>query len=89
MGREAKCNGMKAETVSTLRSFLIELAIYAVLVIGYFFLVLHLLGGWLQQLEMHHRYTYGAVAILLIIGQAVLLESVTTLLLRLIRGRSE
>lgn len=80
---------MKAETIKTLRSFLIELAIYTVLVIGYFFLVLHLLGAWLQQLEIHHRYTYASVAILLIIGQAVLLESVTTLLLRLIRGRSE
>jgi len=29
------------------------------------------------------------VAILLIIGQAVVLENVTTLLLRLLRGRSE
>jgi len=89
MGREAKCNGMKAETVSFFFNDTATTEIYTVLVIGYFFLVLHLLGGWLQQLEMHHRYTYGAVAILLIIGQAVLLESVTTLLLRLIRGRSE
>ena len=67
------------------RAFVIELAIYAVLVIAYFFLVLHLLGQWLYQLEIHHRYTYAAVAILLIIGQAVLLESVTTFLIRLIR----
>jgi len=48
-----------------------------------------LLGGWLYGLEVHHRYTYAVVAILLIIGQAVVLESVTTLLLRLIGGRSE
>ena len=80
---------MKKEAFKTLRAFLIELAVYAVLVVGYFFLVLHLLGGWLSQLETHHRYTYAGVAILLIIGQAVLLESVTTILLRLIRGRSE
>jgi len=80
---------MKSDTAKTLRAFLIELAIYALLVVGYFFLVLHFLGGWLQQLEVHHRNTYGGVAILLIIGQAVLLENVTTLLLRLIRGRSE
>jgi len=51
--------------------------------------VLHLLGGWLYNLEVHHRYTYAGVAILLIIGQAVILESVTTFLIRLIRGRSE
>ena len=80
---------MKVETAKTLKAFLIELTLYAVLVIGYFFLVLHLLGDWLLQLEIHHRYTYAGVAILLIIGQAVVLESVTTLLLRIIRGRSE
>ena len=62
---------------------------YAVLVVSYFFLVLHFLGGWLLQLEMGHRYTYAGVAILLIIGQAVVLESVTTLLFRILRGRSE
>ena len=80
---------MKKETVKTLRAFAIELIIYALLVITYFFLVLHLLGQWLYQLEVYHRYMYAAVAILLMIGQAVLLESVTTFLIRLIRGRSE
>jgi hypothetical protein len=47
------------------------------------------LGDWLHQLELRHRYTYGGVAILLIIGQAVVLEGVTTFLLRMLRGRSE
>jgi len=80
---------MKKETAKTLRAFLIELAIYAVLVVGYFFLVLHFLGEGLHQLEARHRYTYAGVAILLIVGQAVVLENVTTLLLRMLRGRSE
>lgn len=80
---------MTKEAFKTLRAFLIELAIYAVLVIGYFFLVLHFLGEGLRQLEVHYRYTYAGVALLLIIGQAVLLENVTTILLRLLRGRSE
>jgi len=80
---------MKKETVKTLRAFAIELAVYAALVVGYFFLVLHFLGGWLFALETHHVKTYASVSILLIIGQAVVLESVTTLLLRLIRGHSE
>ena len=80
---------MKRETAKTVRAFVIELAIYAALVITYFFLVLNLLGQWLYELEIHRRYTYAALAILLIIGQAVLLESVTTFLIRLIRGRSE
>jgi len=80
---------MKKETARTVRAFAIELAIYAVLVVAYFFLVLHLLGQWLYELEIHRRYVYAALAILLIIGQAVLLESVITFLIRLIRGRSE
>ena len=80
---------MKKETAKTLRAFLIELSIYALLVVGYFFLVLNLLGDWLYRLEHQHRYAYAGVAILLIIGQAVVLENVTTLLLRLLRGRSE
>jgi hypothetical protein len=80
---------MKKETARTLRAFLIELVIYAFLVVGYFFLVLHFLGEGLHRLEVHHRYTYACVAILLIIGQAVVLENLTTFLLRLFRGRSE
>ena len=80
---------MKKETAQTLRAFLIELVVYAVLVVVYFYLVLHFLGYSLQQLEIHHRYTYAGLAIVLIIGQAVLLQYVTTFLLRLIRGRSE
>jgi hypothetical protein len=80
---------MKADTAKTLRAFAVELVVYAALVVGYFFLVLHFLGDWLHQLELHHRTTYAGMAILLIIGQAVVLESLTTLLLRMIRGRSE
>jgi hypothetical protein len=74
----------------TLRAFALELVIYAVLVTGYFFAVLHLLGGWLVKLETEHIRVYAVVAILLIIGQAVVLEAVTTGLLRFLRGgRSE
>ena len=80
---------MKKEMIKTFRAFAIELTIYALLVVAYFFLVLHLLGDWLQGLEGRHRVIYAFVAIVLIIGQAVVLESVTTSLLRLLRGRSE
>ena len=80
---------MKKQAALTLRAFLIELVVYAALVVTYFFFVLHFLGEWLHWLEASHRYTYASVAILLIIGQAVVLESITTFLLRLIRGRSE
>lgn len=80
---------MKKDTVITLRAFLFELVIYAVLVVGYFFLVLHFLGGWLYRVEANHRYFYSGLTIFLIIGQAVVLEWLTTFLLRMIRGRSE
>jgi len=78
---------MKKEAAKSLRAFAIELAIYAVFVIGYFFLVLHLLGEWLYHLEAQHRILYAVAALLLIAGQAVALDAVTTLLFRLLRGR--
>ena len=80
---------MKADASKALRAFLLELLVYAVFVTGYFFLVLHFLAGWLQDLHLHHVKVYALVTIVLIIGQAVLLESITTWLFRLIRGRSE
>jgi hypothetical protein len=78
---------MKKESAKSLRAFVVELAIYAVLVTAYFFLVLHLLGNWLYQLDMHHRILYAVVALLLIAGQAVVLDALTTLLFRLLRRR--
>ena len=78
---------MKQDTAKSLRVFAAELAIYTVLVTGYFFLVLHLLGNWLYQLETQHRILYAVVAILLIAGQAVALDAVTTVLFRLLRRR--
>ncbi len=80
----------KTEVQRTLGAFLIEIIIYGALVTGYFFAVLHFLGGWLVQLETQHIRIYAVVAIVLIIGQAVVLEAVTTGLMRLLRGgRSE
>ena len=79
---------MKKDTAKSLRAFAIELAVYSVLVICYFFLVLNLLGEWLYHLEAQHRYIYAGVALLLIAGQAVALDAVTTLLFRFLRGRS-
>ena len=76
---------MKQDAAKSLSAFAAELAIYSVLVTGYFFLVLHVLGNWLSQLETQHRVLYAVVAILLIAGQAVVLDAVSTGLLRLLR----
>jgi uncharacterized membrane protein len=78
---------MKQDAAKSLRAFAAELGVYAVLVTGYFFLVLHVLGGWLYRLETQHRVLYALVALLLIAGQAVVLDAVTTVLFRLVRGR--
>lgn len=80
---------MNSDTRKTLYAFLGELLVYGVLVVGYFFLVLHFLGDWLLHLNKENTKLYALVAIALIIGQAVLLEWVTTLIFRLLRGRTE
>jgi hypothetical protein len=86
----ARASATKKEKTNTLKAFLVELAVYAIFVTAYFFLVLHYLSDWLQNLHLNHVKLYALATIVLIIGQAVLLESVTTWLLRLLRGgRSE
>jgi hypothetical protein len=80
---------MKSETRRTLFSFLAELAVYIVGIVVYFFLVLHFLADWLEHLSKENIKLYAIVAIGLIIGQAILLEWVTTFLFRLLRGRTE
>jgi len=78
---------MRPDVRHTLRSFLIELLVYGVLVVGYFFLVLHLLGNWLLGLFEHHRGLYAILALALIVCQGLVLEAVTTALLSLIKPR--
>ncbi len=80
---------MKREFRNAVRSFLVEFAVYAVLVAGYYLLVLHYLGGWLNGLFKHERGVYAWVALGLIVGQGVLLDAVTRLLLAFIRPRTE
>ena len=67
---------MKPKAAKALKAFLIELVVYSALVVGYFFAVLHFLADWLNHLEKAHINIYALVAIGLIIGQAILLESV-------------
>jgi hypothetical protein len=86
----AKRKKSKASASATVRAMLVEVPIYAALVVGYFFLVLHFLSDWLAQVHKEHTLLYAISAIVLIIAQAVVLEWITTLLLRLFQGgRSE
>ncbi len=76
---------MRPDVRHTLKSFVIELLVYSVLVVGYFFLVLHFLGDWLLDFFVHHRPLYAVLALALIVAQGLLLETLTTALLSLIR----
>lgn len=77
------------KTQKLIRSFITELAVYAVLVTGYFFLVVHLLSGWLKTLFDENRLLYAVVALLLMIGQGFFLELATRRLLALVRSKTE
>jgi len=74
---------------STLKTFLIELVVYAAFVAAYFFLVLHFLTDWLANLFECERRVYAVVALGLIIGQGFLLELCTRLMLGWIKPRTE
>ncbi len=72
---------MNSETQRSIRTFFLELLVYALLVAGYYFLVLHLLGDWLARIYHNHRNAYAAVALFLILGQGVFLETATRVIL--------
>jgi hypothetical protein len=61
--------------------FAIELLIYGVLVVGYFYLVLRLLGPWLTHLFQNDLVTYAVIGLSLVVAQGVILEQVTSLIL--------
>jgi len=80
---------MKSEARRALLSFFVEIVVYGFLIAGYFLLVLHLLGPSLARIEKEHIRFYALLCVGLILGQSIILESITTFLLRLLRGRSE
>ena len=68
---------------------LIEIVVYAVFILAYYFLVLHFLGNWLKGLFDQHRAVYAVTALALIIAQGVLLEMLTGWLFTRIRGKTK
>jgi hypothetical protein len=64
-----------------LRNFAIEVVVYAGLVVGYFYLVLRLLGQPLKTLFTENLTLYAFVALGLIVAQGAVLEIVTTFLI--------
>ena len=80
---------MNRELKGWLKSFLVELVVYAALVVGYFFLVLHLLEDWIAQLYHGDPRIYAVVALALIVGQGIALELLTAALFALIKPRMD
>jgi hypothetical protein len=73
---------MENSGVKTLiRNFAIEVLVYAVLVVIYFFLVLRLLAQPLLELFENNLTVYAFVALALIVVQGVVLEFVTSFLI--------
>jgi len=66
------------------RNFIIELAVYGILLIIYFFVVLQFLGEVLNNLFLNNTTLYAVVGLGLIGAQAVVLEAVTSFLIRLL-----
>jgi hypothetical protein len=76
---------MKEPIQKVARYLLVELAMYAVLAIIYFSLVLRFLGSWLNWLFHDQRNYYVVASILIMVGQAVGLERLLAALSYLVR----
>lgn len=78
---------MKARGALPLKFFLLEMAIYSPLVVAYLLLVL----GWLNEavflLYQENLRLYAVAAVLLVLGQALVLEIITSGLVRWLHGR--
>jgi hypothetical protein len=80
---------MKQKLTEVGKSFSLELPLYAVLVAGYAFLIVHFLGDWIFRLFKTERIFYAVVALGLIIGQGFFLEVVARALYELVNRRKK
>ena len=71
------------------KQFAIQVAIYSVLVVSYFFLVLSFLPNWLKHLFDQDKLVYALVAWALIAVQGVVLESIAVALLKIIESETK
>jgi hypothetical protein len=73
---------MKGRTKRLLRNFLLELILYGALLAAYFFFVLRFLRRPLFDLFHLNPLVYAGATLILIVVQSVLLERVTSYLIR-------
>jgi Kef-type K+ transport system membrane component KefB len=77
------------QPLPTWKSFVAELLIYAVLVVAYFAFVLHYLSGWFKDLFDHDRRLFAIMALVIMIGQTVGLEIISSTLFWLLRRKKK
>lgn len=75
----------KANLRVLVRNMIFELLIYGVMLVVYFFAVLRFLGKYLTDLYENQISIYAALSLVLIVVQGVLLEAITSYLIRLLR----
>jgi hypothetical protein len=71
------------------KAFVFELLLYALLLVVYFALVLHYLGGWFKDLFDHDRKLFAVMALVVMIAQTVGLEIVSSSLIWLVRKKKK
>jgi hypothetical protein len=77
----------KPELPKTIPRMAAEAAIYSALMAVYLILVLSTVGPWLHSESQDHRLVYALLCLGLMLCQGLVLELLTTLLLRLLSGR--
>jgi hypothetical protein len=75
----------KMEPRKLFRNLLFEIIIYSLLIFGYYLLVLRWLGEWIAPLFNSNLYYYAFVGLGLIFVQAVLLDILTSFLMKIIK----
>lgn len=74
---------MNPTTKRQIRNFIIEMVIYGGLVVVYFFTILRYIGDWLYELFNTNLEAYAVIGLILILAQSVLLDWLTTVIVRL------
>ncbi len=75
----------KMEPRKLFRNLMVEIIIYSLLIIGYYLLVLRWLGDWIGSIFESNLYIYAFAGLGLIFVQAVVLDIVTSFLMKYIK----
>ncbi len=80
---------MKKKRASSLPLIAVEIAVYAGLMAAYLAFALKALGPFLRGQAEHHRVIYALLCVGLMLGQGIVLELVTDLLVRVFARSQE